>query len=82
MKFLEFATRLAAVSLCVGITVGSTAARANDTYSLTKFTFCGIPNTRAGVSVTTSFTAFSNDGRANSGYYRCVYRYWTMAVSA
>ena len=60
MKRQTLAVRLAA-ALCAGALLGGQAA-ANETYRMNKFTFCGVTDTRSGVSVTVSSTAFSADG--------------------
>jgi Tol biopolymer transport system component len=58
MKVLQRAALAAAVLLGVG----AKAASANDIYDMTKFTFCGVPDTGASASVTISSSAFSDGG--------------------
>jgi WD40 repeat protein len=62
MRFLQLATLAVAVLPGVGVGLGGRAARANEIYGMTKFTFCGVPQTAAGASVTLSSTAFSEGG--------------------
>ncbi len=60
MMSLKAATKLAVVLLCAASPIGVVSA--NEFYAMRKFTFCGVPDTRAGASVTISSVAFSNDG--------------------
>ena len=62
MKFLQVTTCLVAVLLCVGAERGGRAATANEVYGMTKFTFCGVPQSVSGTSVTITTTAFSEGG--------------------
>jgi hypothetical protein len=56
MKFLQVSA--VAVLLCVG----GHAASADEIYRMTKFSFCGVPDTGSAVSVSISSSAFSDDG--------------------
>ena len=62
MKFLQLASLVAAVLLCVGPGVGGKAAAANEIYGMTKFTYCGVPDSGGSKSVTISSAAFSEGG--------------------